>query len=64
MFRALVHEVGAEARRRVRAARHAAATPQAFVEDAYRAYFSFIVEDAGRAAETQWCVFLAPSFSC
>ncbi len=50
VFRALVHEVGAEARRRVRAARHAAATPQAFVEDAYRAYFSFIVEDAGRAA--------------
>ena len=50
VFRALVHEVGAEARRRVRAARHAAATPEAFVEDAYRAYFSFIVEDAGRAA--------------
>jgi hypothetical protein len=34
----------------VRAARQAAATPRAFVEDAYRAYFSFIVEDAGRAA--------------
>jgi AcrR family transcriptional regulator len=50
VFRALVHEVGAEARRRVRAARHAAATPAAFVEDAYRAYFSFIVEDGGRAA--------------
>ena len=50
VFRALVHEVGAEARRRVRAARQAAATPRAFVEDAYRAYFSFIVEDAGRAA--------------
>ena len=50
VFRALVHEVGAEARRRVRAARQAAATPAAFVEDAYRAYFSFIVEDAGRAA--------------
>jgi AcrR family transcriptional regulator len=50
VFRALVHEVGAEARRRVRAARRAAATPRAFVEDAYRAYFSFIVEDAGRAA--------------
>ena len=28
-------------------ARQAAATPRAFVEDAYRAYFSFIVEDAG-----------------
>lgn len=50
VFRALVHEVGAEARRRVRAARRAATTPEAFVEDAYRAYFSFIVEDAGRAA--------------
>ncbi len=50
VFRALVHEVGAEARRRVRAARQAATTPRAFVEDAYRAYFSFIVEDAGRAA--------------
>ena len=37
VFRALVHEVGAEARRRVRAARHAAATPAGFVEDAYRA---------------------------
>jgi AcrR family transcriptional regulator len=50
VFRALVHEVGAEARRRVRAARRAAVTPRGFVEDAYRAYFSFIVEDAGRAA--------------
>ena len=50
VFRALVHEVGAEARRRVRSARRAAATPEGFVEDAYRAYFSFIVEDAGRAA--------------
>ena len=50
VFRALVHEVGAEARRRARAARQAAATPEAFVEDAYRAYFSFIVEDAGAAA--------------
>src|SRR4029078_12028618 len=50
VFRALVHEVGAEARRRVRAARQAATTPRAFVEDSYRAHFSFIVEDAGRAA--------------
>jgi AcrR family transcriptional regulator len=50
VFRALVQEVGAEARRRVRAARRAAATPRAFVEDAYRAYFSFVVEDAARAA--------------
>jgi AcrR family transcriptional regulator len=50
VFRALVHEVGAEARRRVRAARRAATSPAGFVEDAYRAYFGFIVEDAGRAA--------------
>ena len=45
-----MHEVGEEARRRVRAARLAARTPREFVEDAYRAYFGFIVEDAGRAA--------------
>ena len=50
VFRALVHEIGEEARRRVRAARRAARTPREFVEDAYRAYFGFIVEDAGRAA--------------
>ncbi len=50
VFRALVREIGDEARRRVRAARQAARTPREFVEDAYRAYFSFIVEDAGRAA--------------
>jgi AcrR family transcriptional regulator len=45
VFRALVEEVGAEARRRVRAARHAAASAREFVEDGFRAYFSFIVED-------------------
>jgi AcrR family transcriptional regulator len=50
VFETLVHEVGEEARRRVRAARLAARTPREFVEDAYRAYFGFIVEDAGRAA--------------
>ena len=50
VFAALVQEVGEEARRRVRAARQAARTPREFVEDAYRAYFGFIVEDAGRAA--------------
>jgi AcrR family transcriptional regulator len=50
VFRALVREVGEEARRRVRAARRAARTPRAFVEDAYRAYFGFIVEDPQRAA--------------
>ena len=50
VFRDLVREVAQEARRRVRAARRAAHTPREFVEDAYRAYFGFIVEDAGRAA--------------
>ena len=34
----------------MRAARHAARTPREFVEDAYRANFGFIVEDAARAA--------------
>ncbi|MEA2285530.1 MAG: hypothetical protein QOJ21_1573 [Solirubrobacteraceae bacterium] len=50
VFRDLVAAVGEDARRRVRAARRAARTPREFVEDAYRAYFSFIVEDARRAA--------------
>jgi AcrR family transcriptional regulator len=50
IFRALVDEVGAEARRRVREARRRAATPQAFVEDAYRAYFEYIVEDQANHA--------------
>jgi AcrR family transcriptional regulator len=45
IFRALVEHVAAEARRRVREARRAATTPRAFVEDGYRAYFEFIVED-------------------
>src|SRR3954468_2751065 len=38
IFRALVDEIGGEARRRVRAARRRASTPRAFVEDGYRAY--------------------------
>jgi AcrR family transcriptional regulator len=45
IFRALIDEVGDEARRRVQAARRQAPTPRAFVEDGYRAYFEFIVED-------------------
>ena len=45
VFRAVVEEAGAEARRRVRAARTAAATFPEFVEAGYRAYFTFIVED-------------------
>jgi AcrR family transcriptional regulator len=45
IFRALVEDTGEEARHRVRAARRRATTPRAFVEDSYRAYFEFIVED-------------------
>ena len=45
IFRALVEDTGEEARRRVQAARRRAPTPRAFVEDSYRAYFEFIVED-------------------
>ncbi|HWN05951.1 MAG TPA: TetR/AcrR family transcriptional regulator [Steroidobacteraceae bacterium] len=50
VFRALVEETGAEARRRVRAARREAGTAEAFVEDSYRAFFEFIVEDPDRFA--------------
>ena len=50
IFRALVEDTGEEARRRVRAARQRAGTGRAFVEDAYRAYFAFIVEDPGTFA--------------
>jgi AcrR family transcriptional regulator len=50
VFRALVEETGGEARRRVRAARREARTPEAFVEGAYRAFFAFIVEDPRRFA--------------
>jgi AcrR family transcriptional regulator len=50
IFRAIVDEVGAEARRRVRDARRAAPTPRAFVEDGYRAYFEYIVEDPANHA--------------
>jgi AcrR family transcriptional regulator len=45
IFRALVEDVGGEARRRVRAARREAPSAEAFVADSYRAYFAFIVED-------------------
>ena len=45
IFRALVDEVGTEARRRVREARRRAADPRHFVEDSYRAYFTYIAED-------------------
>ena len=45
IFRAVVRETGAEARRRVRAARTGANGFAEFVEAGYRAYFAFIVED-------------------
>jgi AcrR family transcriptional regulator len=50
IFRALVVETGDEARRRVAAARAGAGSARAFVEDAYRAYFAYIVEDPDRHA--------------
>jgi AcrR family transcriptional regulator len=50
VFRALVDETAAEARRRVRAARRGAATPEAFVDGAFRAFFEFIVDDPDRFA--------------
>ena len=45
VFRAVVEATGAEARRRVRAARAGAADLEEFVAAGYRAYFAFIVED-------------------
>ena len=45
ILEALVVEAGAEARRRVRAARRAARTPEGFVEDGFRAFFAFIASE-------------------
>jgi AcrR family transcriptional regulator len=45
VLRALVDAVAVEARRRVRAARHGATSLQEFVEEGFRAYFAYIVED-------------------
>lgn len=50
IFRALVEQTGAEARERVAAARAGATDGRAFVEDAFRAYFAYIVEDPDRHA--------------
>jgi len=50
IFDAVLDEVGREARRRVREARRRAGTPRAFVEDGFRAYFEFIVEDPANHA--------------
>ncbi len=45
VFRALLDISARELRARVRAARLASASPEGFVRDAYRAFFSFIAED-------------------
>ena len=45
VFRAIVEELGAEARRRVRAARRSAAGAEDFLESGFRAFFEFIVAD-------------------
>jgi AcrR family transcriptional regulator len=50
IFRALVEQTGDEARRRVRSARMNARSAREFVEDAYRAYFEFMVEDPATSA--------------
>ncbi len=45
VFRAIVEETGAEARRRVREARRSASGPEAFLEGGFRALFEFIAAD-------------------
>jgi AcrR family transcriptional regulator len=50
IFEALIAETGAQARRRVRAARRRASTASEFVEGSYRAFFEFIVEEPQRFA--------------
>ena len=45
VLHALVDDIAAEARARVRAARLAATTPEAFVADGFRAYFRFLAGD-------------------
>jgi AcrR family transcriptional regulator len=53
VFRAVVHETGAEVRRRVRAARAGAPGFPEFVEAGYRAYFEAIVADPATFAFLQ-----------
>jgi len=45
VFRAIVEELGAEARRRVRDARRSAAGAEAFLESGFRSFFEFIAAD-------------------
>jgi AcrR family transcriptional regulator len=49
VFRALVDQFAEEARRRVGAARAQATSVRAFIEDAYRAYFEYVIEDPDMA---------------
>jgi AcrR family transcriptional regulator len=56
LFRAVVEEVGAEARRRVRAARREATDARSFVRDGFAAFFEFI------ASEPKAFGFLARNF--
>ena len=50
VFRTIVEEAGADARRRVRDARRAASGSEAFLEDGFRAFFEFIADDPGTFA--------------
>jgi AcrR family transcriptional regulator len=47
VFRAVLEEAGAEARRQVREARLAATTNAGFVAEGFRAFFAFIAADPG-----------------
>jgi AcrR family transcriptional regulator len=68
VFRALLEESITEARALARAARRAAASPEEFVADAYRAYFEFLADDPGlfmlvrRNAGTVSTQFAEPAF--
>ena len=50
VLRALVDEIAVEARARVRTARAAATSLEAFVADGYRAYFEFLARDPSTVA--------------
>jgi AcrR family transcriptional regulator len=68
VFRVLLDESVSEARAVARAARRAAASPEEFVADAYRAYFGFLAADPGlfllvrRNAGTVSTQFAEPAF--
>jgi AcrR family transcriptional regulator len=62
LFRALVEQTGDEARRRVRSARISARSAREFVEDAFRAYFEFMVKDPATSAFLQRNAGTIPAF--